>query len=50
MVADLEVGVQDDVKLSFGWKNISYSVDTKTGKKDILRNVSGFVQSGTISF
>jgi len=46
---DLESkGVRDELKVSFGWKNISYSVETKTGKKDILRNVSGSVQSGNI--
>jgi|SRR5579859_7517383 hypothetical protein len=31
----------------FGWRDISYSVDTKTGKKMILDNVTGCVEKGT---
>jgi hypothetical protein len=30
---------------SFGWRNVSYSVNTKTGKKDI-KSVSGCVEKG----
>jgi hypothetical protein len=30
----------------FGWENISFSVDTKQGKKQILQNVSGCVEKG----
>jgi hypothetical protein len=37
----------EDVKVTFGWKNISYSIPTNDGTKDILQNVSGFLQSGT---
>ena len=31
---------------SFGWRNVSYSVNTKTGKKEILKGVSGCVEKG----
>jgi hypothetical protein len=37
----------NDVKVTFGWKNISYSIPTKDGTKNILQNVSGFLESGT---
>lgn len=30
----------------FGWRGISYSVDTKAGKKLILDNVTGCVEKG----
>ena len=30
----------------FGWRDISYSVDTKKGKKEILQNISGCVEKG----
>jgi hypothetical protein len=30
----------------FGWKNVSYSVDTNVGKKQILSNVNGCVEKG----
>jgi hypothetical protein len=32
----------------FGWRDISYTVDTKNGKKLILENVTGCVEKGTI--
>jgi len=44
---DLEVKGSDEPKVTFGWKNISYSVPTKTGSKQILQNVSGFVKFGS---
>ena len=30
----------------FAWKDISYSVDTPNGKKQILQNVNGCVEKG----
>ena len=33
----------------FGWRDLSYSVDTKTGKKLILDNVTGCVEKGNKS-
>ena len=46
---DLEIkGAKDGSNVTFGWKNVSYSVSTKAGKKQILDNVSGFVTSGNI--
>ena len=30
----------------FAWKNVSYSVDTPAGKKQILTNVNGCVEKG----
>lgn len=30
----------------FGWKDVSYSVDTPKGKKQILQNVNGCVEKG----
>lgn len=30
----------------FGWQDISYTVDTKAGKKQILHNVNGCVEKG----
>jgi hypothetical protein len=39
----------DTSKLSnckLGWENISFAVDTKQGKKQILQNVSGCVEKG----
>jgi hypothetical protein len=33
----------------FGWRDISYSVDTKNGKKQILQNVTGCVEKGTLA-
>ena len=33
----------------FGWKDISYSVETNNGKKQILENVSGCVEKGIIT-
>jgi hypothetical protein len=35
-----------DMKVTFGWKNISYSIPTDGDTKRILHNVSGFLQSG----
>jgi len=32
----------------FAWKDISYSVDTPTGKRQILQNVNGCVEKGTL--
>ena|SRR5277367_2539585 len=47
MAGDLESKTtKDELKLTFGWQGISYSVRTKSGKKDILRNVRGFLKSG----
>jgi hypothetical protein len=47
---DLELNAWgDEVKVTFGWKDISYSVPTNTGTKHILQNVSGFLKSGIIS-
>ena len=34
-------------RCAFSWKNLSYSVDTAAGKKQILRNVNGYVEKGT---
>lgn len=31
---------------NFGWRDISYAVDTTNGKKQILQNVSGCVEKG----
>jgi hypothetical protein len=31
---------------TFAWRDIAFSVDTKAGKKQILQNVSGFVEKG----
>jgi len=31
---------------NFAWKNISYSVDTPAGKKQILQNINGCVEKG----
>lgn len=31
----------------FGWKDVSYSVDTPKGKKQILQNVNGCVEKGS---
>lgn len=42
---------RDPSKLShckFGWRDISYSVDTQAGKKQILHNVSGCVEKGKL--
>lgn len=36
-----------DMKVTFGWKNISYSIPTNGETKGILHSVSGFLQSGT---
>jgi hypothetical protein len=33
-------------RVTFGWKDVSFSVDTKLGRKQILQNVSGFVKPG----
>src|SRR5271155_4606073 len=47
MARDLESKTaKDELKVTFGWQGISYSVRTKSGKKDILRNVGGFLKSG----
>lgn len=35
-------------KCKFGWKDVSYTVDTKTGKKQILHDVSGCVEKGIL--
>ena len=44
---DVELKTSDqEVQIKFGWKNLSYSVSTSTGPKEILQNVSGFVESG----
>jgi len=45
-MADLEKQVDENQKVTFGWKDISYSVDTKDGKKQILKNVSGIIKQG----
>ena len=37
----------DTTNSKFEWRDISYSVDTKAGKKQILQNVSGCVETGT---
>ena len=34
---------------NFGWKDVSYSVDTPKGNKQILQNVNGCVEKGTLS-
>ena len=37
----------DGSKLTnFAWRDVSYAVDTKNGKKQILQNVSGCVEKG----
>jgi ABC-type glutathione transport system ATPase component len=47
MARDLESkSTKDEFRLTFSWERISYSLKTKSGKKDILRNVSGFLKSG----
>jgi len=33
----------------FAWRDISYAVDTPSGKKQILQKVSGCVEKGTLS-
>jgi hypothetical protein len=33
---------------NFAWKNISYSVDTPAGKKQILQNINGCVEKGLL--
>jgi hypothetical protein len=33
----------------FAWRDISYAVDTPSGKKQILQTVSGCVEKGTFS-
>jgi len=43
---DLEKQSGEGRDVTFGWKDISYSVDTKTGTKEILQNVSGYVKPG----
>jgi hypothetical protein len=32
--------------VTFGWKEISYSLETKNGRRSILENVSGIIQPG----
>jgi hypothetical protein len=34
---------------NFAWKDISFTVDTPSGKKQILQNVNGCVEKGTLS-
>lgn len=34
-------------RCQFAWKNISYSIDTPAGKKQILTNVDGCVEKGS---
>jgi len=49
--AKLESASNETARLlncKFEWKDISYSVNTKVGKKQILQNVSGCVESGTL--
>ena len=44
---DLESKAKDTGAIvTFGWKNVSYSVPASAGTKQILRNVSGFIKSG----
>jgi len=31
---------------TFAWRDVAFSVDTKKGKKQILQNVSGYVERG----
>lgn len=45
---DRETKSTKEENITFGWKNISYSVRTNSGTKEILRNVSGIVKSGQI--
>ena len=45
-MADLEKQIDGNQTVTFGWKDISYSVDTKDGKKQIVKNVSGIVKQG----
>jgi hypothetical protein len=33
----------------FGWQNISFSVDTPVGKKQILNGVNGCVEKGILT-
>jgi hypothetical protein len=45
--ADLEKQKNErNPRVTFGWKDVSFTVDTKLGKKQILQNVSGFVKPG----
>lgn len=46
MGLDLEKQKDGNRQVTFGWKDVSFSVDTKAGKKQILQNVSGFVKPG----
>lgn len=43
---DLEKQKNAPTQCKFAWKNISYGVETTSGRKQILENVSGHVRSG----
>ena len=49
MAEDLEKQIGESPEVMFGWKDISYSIETQKGKKSILNNVNGIARSGIIA-
>lgn len=45
-MGDLEKQIDANQQVTFGWKDISHSVDTKDGRKQIIKNASGIVKQG----
>lgn len=45
---DLEKQKDTPTPRKFAWRNISYTVQTPNGRRQILKNVSGHVKSGIL--